>query len=113
MTILIERDGDLCIVRLHGPFQTGANLDYLQASFEQIKALQARKILADLSGVSAMGSRGIGFIVGLYTSMMNTGGRFIMAGLNKRVAEVFELTNLAGVIPSAPTVEAALAEVSR
>jgi anti-anti-sigma factor len=113
MTIDIERKGDRCIIRLKGEFRSGADIGYLRAKFEGIKALGPREIVADLSGVSSMGSSGIGFIVGLYTSITKKpGGRFVMAGANPRVKEVFAVTNVDTVIPSADTVESALAALA-
>jgi anti-anti-sigma factor len=110
MTIDIEHKGDRCILRLKGEFRSGADIGYLRAKFEGIKALGPREIVADLSGVSSMGSSGIGFIVGLYTSVIKKpGGRFVMAGANARVKEVFAVTNVDTVIPSSDTVESALA----
>ncbi len=110
MTIDIERAGDRCTLRLKGDFRSGADIGYLRAKFEGIKALGPREIVADLSGVRSMGSSGIGFIVGLYTSVIRKpGGRFVMAGANPRVKEVFALTNVDTVIPSSDTVESALA----
>lgn len=110
MTITIETVGERCILRLAGQFRSGADDAYLRAKFEEIKALDAREMLADLREVVSMGSSAIGFIVGLYTSVTKKpGGRFMMAGANARVREVFELTNLDSVIPSRDTVESALA----
>jgi anti-anti-sigma factor len=110
MTITIERAGQRCILRLAGQFRSGADEGYLRAKFEEIKALDAREMVADLREVSSMGSSAIGFIVGLYTSVTKKpGGRFVMAGANARVREVFELTRLDTVIPSSDSVESALA----
>jgi anti-anti-sigma factor len=113
MTIDIENAGGRCTLRLKGQFRSGADVDYLRAKFEEIKALDARAMLVDLSGVIAMGSSGIGFVVGLYTSIVKKpGGRFMMAGANARVKEVFALTNLDTVIPWSDTVESALAALA-
>lgn len=112
MNIDFERDGDVYIVRLQGRFHAGLDPEYMTEKANQIKALGASKMIADIREVSAMGSSGIGFVVSLYSSVMkNAGGRFIIAGATPRVAEVFKLTNLAGVIPSAATVESAIAEL--
>jgi anti-anti-sigma factor len=110
MIIEIESTGDRCILRFKGQFHAGANLEYLCTKSEEIKALNPREILADLREVISMGSSAIGFIVGLYTSVTKKpGGRFMMAGANARVREVFTLTRLDTIIPSSDTVESALA----
>jgi anti-anti-sigma factor len=113
MTIDIERKGDRIILRLKGDFRSGADIGYLRAKFEGIKALGPREILADLSGVVSMGSSGIGFLVGLYTSVIKKPrGRFVVAGANARVREVFAVTNVDSVIPMSDTVESALAALA-
>jgi len=65
-------------------------------------------VLADFSQVSYIDSTGIGFLIGIYTSVMkNANGHFVLANLNRRVREVLELTRLANVIPIYPDVESA------
>lgn len=109
IVIAIEREGDRCILRMKGQFRTGLDIGYLRAKSDEIKALKVRQVVVDLHEVTAIGSSGIGFIVGLYTSLARkTGGRFVMAGANGRVREAFALTRLDSVIPSAESVEAAL-----
>ena len=113
MNIDIERAGDRCTLRLKGQFRSGADVEYLHTRFAEIKALDVREMLVDLTGVIAMGSSGIGFVVGLYTSIIKKpGGRFMMAGANPRVKEVFALTNVDTVIPWSDTVESALAALA-
>jgi len=75
---------------------------------DEIKALNCKKVLADFSEVADVGSSGIGFIVGVYTSARNVGGRFILVGLRPRVREVFDLTRVNIVIPSAADIPSGL-----
>ena len=57
-------------------------------------------MLADFSEVPYIDSTGIGFLVGVYTSVTNTlGGRFVITGPNPRVREVLDLMRLSSVIP--------------
>ena len=109
MVIEIQNAGGRCVLRLKGQFHAGADLEYMAAKSGEIKALNAREMLVDLREVASMGSSAIGFIVGLYTSVSKNGGRFVMAGGNARVKEVFALTHLDTVIPSSDTLESALA----
>ncbi len=72
------------------------------------------KVLADFSQVSYIDSTGIGFLIGIYTSVLkNPNGRFVLANLNRRVRDVLELTRLANVIPIYPDVESALEALSK
>jgi anti-anti-sigma factor len=68
---------------------------------EEIKGLNCKRVLADLSEVSDVGSAGIGFVVGVHTSTKNSGGQFILVGLRPRVREVFDVTHVSTVIPLA------------
>src|SRR5438105_5485276 len=76
---------------------------------DEIKGLNCKKVLADFSEVSDVGSTGIGFIVGVYTSTKNSGGQFILAGLRPRVREVFDVTHVSTVIPLAADIASGLA----
>jgi anti-anti-sigma factor len=109
IAIAIEREGERLILRMTGQFRTGLDAGYLRAKADEIKAIKTKHVVVDLTGVSAIGSSGIGFLVGLYTSCARkTGGRFVLAGANARVREAFVLTHLDSVIPMMESVEAAL-----
>jgi anti-anti-sigma factor len=110
MTIETERDGDICILRLSGRFAAGADPEYVRAKSDEIRSLNCGRVLADLSKVTAMGSNGIGFVVGIYSSVTkNPGGRFVMVGAAPRVREVFDMMHLIGVIPSASDIPSGMA----
>jgi len=51
--------------------------------------------------VPDIGSAGIGFILGVYTSTKNLGGRFVLVGIRPRVREVLDLTRVSTIIPLA------------
>jgi anti-sigma B factor antagonist len=109
MLVEFEQRGDICILRLHGRFATGQDSAYLRAKTDEIKSAGYSKVLADFSQVSYIDSTGIGFLIGIYTSILkNASGRFVLANLNRRVRDVLELTRLANVIPIYPTEDAAL-----
>jgi anti-anti-sigma factor len=110
MLIKIKHADDVCVLHLSGRFATGADLDYLLDKLNEIRSCNCTKVLADLRDVPSMGSTGIGFVVGVYSSVTkNRRGRFVMVGAAPRVREVFNLTHLSGVIPSAPDVPSAMA----
>jgi len=109
MVIEVKQKDDVCFLRCEGRFVTGTDPEYLRIKRDEIKALNCRKVLADFSEVSDVGSAGIGFIVGVYTSTKNSDGRFILVGLRPRVREVFDLTRVSGVIPLATDITSGLA----
>jgi anti-anti-sigma factor len=110
MLIALEYKDDVCILRNSGRFATGTDAAYLRAKTDEIKRSGRRKVLADFHEVPYIDSTGIGFIVGVYTSVTNMpGGRFVLVGPNHRVREVLDLMRLSTVIPIAADETAGLA----
>jgi anti-sigma B factor antagonist len=99
----------MCILRLHGRFATGQDSAYLRGRSEDIKKSGASKVLADFSQVDYIDSTGMGFLIGIYTSVIKLpGGQFVLCNLNRRVREVLELTRLANVMAIYANEEAAM-----
>ena len=107
MLIEVKPKDGFCLVRCEGRLVT-ADHEYLHAKKDEIKAANCKKVLADFSEVSAIGSAVIGFIVGVYTSTKNSGGRFVLVGLRPRVREVLDITRVSTVIPLAADVASGL-----
>jgi len=100
MLVEFEYRGDVCVLRLHGKFATGQDSAYLRGKTEDIRNSGYSKVFADFSQVEYIDSTGIGFLIGIYTSVTKAPtGRFVLANLNRRVRDVLELTRLANVIP--------------
>jgi anti-anti-sigma factor len=106
---VLHRD-EFCILQFHGRFASGAQLEYLERKLADIRALGTSKVGADLSNMTSIGSAGLGFMVSVFTSVTNRPcGRFVMFGANPRVKQVFDVTRLSEIIPSAPDLEGAVA----
>jgi len=100
MYIELDYKEDVCILRPTGRFATGLDVDYLRTKTEEIKNCGLQKVLADFRTVPYIDSTGIGFLVGVYTSVTGKrGGRFVIVGPSQRVREVLDLTRLSSVIP--------------
>jgi anti-anti-sigma factor len=100
MLIEFEFKDDVCILRPRGRFATGLDAAYLRSKTEELKNCGCRKVMADFQDVPYVDSTGIGFLVGVYTTVKNTlGGRFVIVGPHHRVQEVLELTRLNTVMP--------------
>jgi anti-anti-sigma factor len=109
--VLVEFEyrGDICVIRLEGRFATGQDSLYLHTKAEELKASGYVKIMVDFSRVDYIDSTGIGFLIGVYTSVKKSPlGRFALSNTNRRVREVLELTRLAQVIQIFPNEGAAL-----
>ncbi len=109
MLVEFEFRGDICFLRLHGRFATGQDSAYLRGRTEEIKKSGCSKVLADFTQVDYIDSTGMGFLIGIYTTVMKmSDGRFVLCNLNRRVREVLELTRLANVMDIYASEEAAL-----
>ena len=105
----IELHGRICILRCEGRFVSGPQIEYMQSKLNEVKRLRCTHVLADFQGVTSIGSMGIGFLMGIYTSIVSkTGGSFVLAGANPLVRTVLDLTHLDTVIPLAPDLASGL-----
>ena len=109
MLIEVRQKDEICLLRCEGRFVAGTDPEYLRAKKDEIKSANCKKVLADFSEVSEIGSAGIGFIVGVYTSTKNSGGRFVLVGLRPRVREVLDRMLVTTVIPLATDIASGLA----
>jgi anti-anti-sigma factor len=110
MLIELERQDDVCVLRLRGRFVTGTNPNYLRDKTDEVKSQNCKKVLADLRELLSIGSTGIGFLVDIYTFVTkNASGRFVLVAPQPHVREVFELTHLDSVIPLVTDIASGLA----
>jgi anti-anti-sigma factor len=110
MLIEIKHYDNVCILHCEGRFVAGPEMAYMQTKLDDIKRLACNKVLVDFQGVSSLGSMGVTFIVGTYTSVIRrAGGRFVLAGASPHVQHVLELTGLGTVIPQAADLASGLA----
>jgi anti-anti-sigma factor len=109
MLVEFEFRGDICVLRLQGRFATGQDSLYLHTKAEELKNSGFLKILVDFGAVDYVDSTGIGFLIGIYTSVTKSpNGKFALVNANRRVRDVLELTRLAQVITLYPNEAAAL-----
>lgn len=109
MLVDFEHHGDICVLRLEGRFATGQDSLYLHNKAEELKNSGVTKVLVDFAGVDYVDSTGIGFLIGIYTSVKKSPeGQFALVNANRRVRDVLELTRLAQIIQMYPSEAAAL-----
>lgn len=105
------RDG-VAILRLQGRFVTGSDAELVSArhSLEEGGIVNA---VAVLNAVPYVDSTGLAFIVDLHKSLASRGGQLFLAGANRRVREVLEITRIGEIIPVFDAVEDAEAALRR
>jgi anti-anti-sigma factor len=109
MDFEIQKQGDICIFRVKGRFVTGLEPEYLHKKAEELKQLHQGKVLVDLSQMPHIGSVGIGFLVGIFSSVEANSGRCVLAGMQPRVREIFDNTRLSTVLPMVDDIAAGMA----
>ena len=108
MLIEVSQKDEICFVRCKGRFVAATDPVYLRAKKDEIKGLNCKKVLVDFCEVADIGSTGIGFIVGVYTSTKKSGASLVLVGLRPRVRELLDLTRVSTIIPSAADIAAGL-----
>jgi anti-sigma B factor antagonist len=109
MLVEFQFYGELCILRLTGRFATGQDTTYLREQTEELKRHGCSMVLVDFRDVAYIDSTGIGFLIGIYTSIKNKGGKFGICCPNAKVREVLEVCRLNTVFPIYDDEAAALA----
>jgi anti-sigma B factor antagonist len=98
LSAIIRRQNDTAVVDCSGRLVGSAEADQFR---EKVKRLfsQTVDVVLDLSGVDYIDSEGLGILVGLLISSRTAGRALQIAGMTKRVRELFELTRLNTVFP--------------
>ncbi len=101
-----ERDG-WTVLALVGQLDVATAPNFREILQETQYSGEGRVVL-DLSGLQFLDSFGLGVLVGGVKRARSHGGRLVLAGVNDRVAQVFELTGLDRALPFAPDVDGAI-----
>ena len=103
------RDG-IFVLRFLGRFATGTDAEYLEGRMEDIRGLAGCRVLADFREVTSIGSTGLAFVISIFKCVTSRPtGLLVMAGLDRRVRQVFDVTHLTGLIPLADDIDSGLA----
>ena len=105
-------EGDVAIVQLEGKFTTGSDAEFVRVK-EGLVESGKRNVIVDCSHVPYLDSTALNFLVGLYTTAKNSGGRFALCGANARMSEVLRITHLNEIIPIYDTRQNALAALAQ
>lgn len=76
------------------------NLESANALRAEVKSLSSTHgvVLADLSGVDAVDSAGLGSILGTYVSAKNDGCELVLVNVHPRVRDLLNITKLTSVL---------------
>ena len=108
MAVTCELKGGVGLVRISGALLSG-NADSFRQTLETwLAQAGCRQVVADLSAVDQLDSTGLGSLIAVLKRITEKGGDLKLAGLQKRVRLVFEITRTYKVFEIFDTVEEAL-----
>jgi anti-sigma B factor antagonist len=106
------RDG-VYILRAHGRLTLGEGASVLRDTVRSFVSREPASIILDMTDVGYVDSAGIGELVSAYTSITSQGGRFVLAGLQKRVSDLLQITKLYSVFNVYENANLALADMGK
>jgi len=92
LTLDFERKDTTTLVRLHGKLVSGTG-DVLYSNVSKLIP-ESKRIILDLTDLSAMDSMGLGTLVRLYVSARTHGCTVELINIGKRVRDLLELTHI-------------------
>ena len=92
---------DVAVLRLQGPL----TLSTLFPVQDELRALTARLVIVDMSGVPYIDSAGLGTILMYYVSAEKNARKLVLAGVNERVESLIRMTRVDTILSTFPTVE--------
>jgi anti-anti-sigma factor len=101
MGVRIERPGgtSACVVHVQGDMDTSV-VPEIRSSVDAAIALGCTCVVLDLAGVTYADSSALGLIVWLDRRLHPLGGRLVLAGADRNVNRVLEISGLVGLAPS-------------
>ena len=112
MSVSIERSGGspACVARIHGDIDV-ATMPEVQGAVDGAISAGCTYIVLDLTDVPYADSSALGLLVWIDRRLEPLHGRLVLAGADRNVGRILEISGLLGVAPSistAPDVEEAL-----
>ena len=95
LTLEIERTDSVAVVRCHGQLVSGL----ASVLYSDVRPLisNTKRVVLDMSDITAIDSVGLGTLVGLYTSSKTAGCELQLLNIGKRVRALLGLTHLLDV----------------
>jgi anti-sigma B factor antagonist len=92
------------VTRLDGKL----SLETVNSFLQTMRKEQANHLVLDMSGLSFLDSSGVGAVVSLFVTRKHAGKTLALASLTKQAIAVLQVSGILKLIPTYPTVEAAV-----
>lgn len=108
----VQTTDEALVIRPEGPCDTDCARE-LDGIVRQIDLSTGRTVILDASDVNYIDTPGFRWITDQFRKMQDLGGLLVVTGLKGPAERAFKLLQLDKFIPSAATVEAAMANIRR
>ncbi|MGH3344824.1 MAG: STAS domain-containing protein [Carbonactinosporaceae bacterium] len=108
MTVTVAEVSGHQVVTLAGEVDI-ATSPRLRQRLDLLGDAGSRHLVLDFSAVTLCDSTGLGVVVSLLKRVIGEGGSLKLAGLRPNIAKVFDVAGMTDMIPTFPSVAAALA----
>lgn len=109
MSVKTEQKGNVVILHVKGKLMGGKETDECHLKVKDFIAEGQKNIVADLSKVAWVNSRGLGMLMACFTSLKNAEGNFKIAGATKKTKSLLMLTKLLTIFECFDKVDEAVA----
>lgn len=92
------------VTRLDGKL----SLETVNSFLQTMRKEQGKHLVLEMSGLSFLDSAGVGALVSLFVTRKHAGKTMILASLTKQAIAVLQVSGILKLIPTYPTVEAAV-----
>jgi anti-anti-sigma factor len=94
------------VTRLDGKL----SLETVNSFLQTMRKEQAKHLVLNMSGVAFLDSSGVGALVSLFVTRKHAGKTMALASLTKQTIAVLQVSGILKLIPTYPTMEAAVNE---
>jgi anti-anti-sigma factor len=84
------------------------SLETVNSFLQTMRKEQANHLVLDMTGVAFLDSSGVGALVSLFVTRKHSGKTMALASLTKQAVAVLQVSGILKLIPTYPTVEAAV-----
>lgn len=107
-----ELDSGVLVLTLSGTMTMGNQLQKFEWLVEELTKKQQNRIVVDMSQINYLDSSAIGVLMACHGMVKTSGGQMRLAGVSERVATVFKITGVDGVLVSDATRDEAVSALA-
>jgi anti-sigma B factor antagonist len=112
-TEVIQAEGGVVIIALKGRLIAGPRLTIAEARVKSIVKQGANKMILDVEQVEHADSSGFCLLLHTFTALTAVGGQLRIAGPNKRLLDLFQLTETDRLLSICPDREACIVSLRK